>query len=83
MKLSEYLCVFNHAISHGEKHEGKYLLGDISVFHDFDGYTCFIVYKDLTMSMYFHSRFEFYYKVDQTLDDFHKLISELFVNINK
>ena len=53
MNMSRYLYVFNYVLSNGTKRQGKYHFGELSAWHDFDGYTCYIGYKDLTMSFTF------------------------------
>ena len=77
MNLSLHLNVYNHIISHSEKHADKYVLGDLSAWHDFDGYTCYIGYKDLVMTLYFHSRFSFDYKDEATYNGFSSLIESM------
>jgi len=72
--ISGYLYVFNHVLSNGIKQHGKFHFGELSAWHDFDGYTCYIGYKDLTMSLYFHSRFHYDYQEKATLKDFKLLI---------
>jgi len=72
--ISRYLYVFNHIISHGEKDQDRYYFGDLTAWHDIDGYTCYIGYKDLTMTLFFHSRFSFEYEEDSTMQAFSKLV---------
>lgn len=77
MNLSHHLNVFNHIITNGEKHDEKYVLGALSAWNDFDGYTCYIGYKDLTMSLFFHSRFSYDYEDEATLKEFEQAIDKL------
>jgi hypothetical protein len=79
MNLPHYFSVYNHITTHGIKSEGKFLLDEFTAWHDFDGYTCFIGYKDLTMSIYFHSRFSFDYDEESTLKAFNVLIDNFVV----
>jgi len=81
MNLSNHLYVFNHLISHGELREGKYHLNELIAWHDVDGYTCYIGYKDLTMSLLFHSRFLYDYEDEATLSAFNLLIDEIFISL--
>ena len=74
--LCGYLYVFNHIISKGIKEQGKFNFGELSAWHDFDGYTCYIGYKDLTMSIYFHSRHFYEYREDASLKAFKLLIDK-------
>ena len=77
MNLSLYLNVYNHITSHGDKHEDKFLLNELSAWHDFDGYTCYLGYKDLTMTLYFHSRFSFDYEDESTYKSFISLVDSM------
>ena len=80
MKLSHYLYVFNHVISQGEKRESVFYDGELSAWHDFDGYTCWIAYKDLTITLLFHGRFDIDYKYEDTLKQFYQKVNVLIVN---
>lgn len=77
MNLTHHLNIFNHVTSQGELINGKYMLGSLSAWNDFDGYTCYLGYKDLTMSLYFHSRFSFDYDEEDTFKEFEKLIDKM------
>lgn len=77
MKLSKYLYAFNHVISQGRKEEGVYFFKELSAWHDIDGYTCYIGYKDLVMNVYFHSQFSFDFEDRQTLKEFEKLVEDM------
>jgi hypothetical protein len=74
MKLSKYLYAFNHVISEGRKEADAYFLGELTAWHDFDGYTCYIGYKDLVMNIYFHSQFSCDYANRETLKEFEQLV---------
>jgi hypothetical protein len=76
--LSRYLYVFNYVVSNGVKRQRKYYFGDISAWYEIDGYTCYIGFKDLTMSMFFHSKFSFDYRNEATLKAFDLLINNIF-----
>ena len=62
MSLSNHLMVFNHVISKGKIHDNKYHLEGLTAWHDFDGYTCYLGYQDLVMTLQFHGRFSYEYK---------------------
>jgi len=81
MNLSNHLYVFNHIISHGVLRQGKYYFGELSAWHDVDGYTCYIAYKDLTMSLLFHSRFLYDYETEATLKAFNLLMNTIYTEI--
>lgn len=75
MNLSDHLYIFNHIISNGEKKAGKFHLNALSAWHDLDGYTCYIGYKELILSFYFHGRFSYDYTQDDTFKEFDSLIN--------
>ncbi len=61
----------------GEKVDGVYEFDGIRAAHDFDGYTCWLSYKDLTISLLFHGKYDFDYQDEDTLKAFFKKISRL------
>jgi hypothetical protein len=76
MNNSQYLYIFNHVITKGVNRDGKFYFGELSAWHDFDGYTCYLGYKDLTMTLYFHNRFSFDYQEESTLKAFSLLVEQ-------
>jgi hypothetical protein len=79
MHLNQYLYVFNQVLSDGELCNGRYYLDNLSAWHDIDGYTCYLGYKDLTLTLYFHSRFSFEFSEKETMRSFTKLIEKNFI----
>ena len=77
MPLHHYLNLFNHIVTKGNKQGDKYQLDDLFAWHGFDGYTCYISFKDLTMSFYFHNRTSFDFKEEQTLRQFEQLAKKI------
>lgn len=71
------LKVFNLVTNKGNKVDGAYEFSDIKASHDFDGYTCWLSYKDLTITLLFHGPYGFDYKDKETVDVFFKKISKL------
>jgi hypothetical protein len=78
MNLSNHLYVFNHITANGELRNGKYYFDKLTAWHEIDGYTCYLGYQDLTMSLLFHSRFFYDYEKETTLKEFNLLIENLF-----
>lgn len=78
MIISHHLYVFNYVISYGRLYQGKYYLDELCAWHDFDGYTCYFGYKDLTMSLFFHNTFDYDYQEKSTFKDFTVLIEQLY-----
>lgn len=77
MKLSQYLYAFNHIMSKGVKRGNVYYAGELFAWHDMDGYTCYIGYKDLTMTLHFHGIHSYDYQDKKTLNDFSHLVQSL------
>jgi len=78
MSLSKYLIVFNRILSQGEKIDDKYHLGELYAWHDLDGYSCFIGYKEVVMNLYFHGRFSYDYVDEVQLNEFKALVHSAF-----
>ncbi len=80
LETRDYLSVFNKIATEGEKKENRYVLKGINAWHDYDGYTCFLEYKDLTLTLLFHGKYSFDFSNKQTMVDFiakiKKLLSE-------
>jgi len=75
--LKEYLTVFNLVISRGKKLNGYYHFNGVKAWHDFDGYTCFLGYKDLTLTLLFHGRHSYDYEQKESLNTFCKLLTDI------
>jgi len=56
---------------------GIYEFAGIRAANDFDGYTCWLAYKDLTITLLFHGKYDFDYKDEDTLKAFFKKIAVL------
>lgn len=79
-KLKEkrnYLHAFNYICTQGIKIDNAYELQGIKAWHDFDGYTCWLSYNDLTITLLFHNKYEFDYKHDETVERFIKKIDHM------
>lgn len=75
--LSDLLQVFNLVTTQGIKTNGTYDYQGIKAWHDFDGYTCFLGYKDLTLTLLFHGRFTFDFQQQETQDVFLSKVNRL------
>ncbi|PKG76634.1 DUF3081 domain-containing protein [Shewanella sp. GutCb] len=78
MSLSQHLFVFNHVLSKGKKHDDKYHLDGLTAWHDIDGYTCYLGYRDLVMTLMFHGRFSYEYQDRIVYNDFNSLVTGIF-----
>jgi hypothetical protein len=77
VKKRNMLEVFNVITTKGTKTDGVYELLGIRASQDFDGYTCWLTYKDLTVTLLFHGKYDFEYKEKETLKAFFNKISGL------
>jgi len=77
IKKQNLLQVFNLVTTKGSNTDGVYELSGIRASQDFDGYTCWLAYKDLTVTISFHGSYDFDYQEKDTLDVFFKKISNL------
>ncbi len=78
--LMDNLSVFNKIVSEGEKTGSKYHLNGLNAWHDYDGYTCYIEYKDLTLTLLFHGKLALDYKQKKTLEEFYGKTKSLLSN---
>lgn len=77
LKKQNMLQVFNLITTKGNQHNGVYELSGIRASQDFDGYTCWLSYKDLTITLLFHGSHDFDYQDKETLALFFNKISRL------
>jgi len=77
MKKQNLLQIFNLVTTKGNKLDSVYELSGIRASQDFDGYTCWLAYKDLTVTILFHGSHDFDYQEKETIDIFFKKISNL------
>ena len=77
LKKRNLLQVFDLITTKGNKCDGVYEFAGIRAANDFDGYTCWLAYKDLTITLLFHGKYDFDYKDEDTLKAFFKKIAVL------
>ena len=77
IKKQNLLQIFNLITTKGNKKDGVYALSGITASQDFDGYTCWLAYKDLTITLLFHGSYDFDYQKDNTLEIFFNKIENL------
>jgi len=82
LKKQNMLQVYNLITTKGNKLNGVYEFCGIRASHDFDGYTCWLSYKDLTISLLFHGSYDFDYQDKTTLELFFKKVSRLLADKN-
>ena len=77
LKSRDFLRVFDLISTKGIKLKGKYEFLGIRAWHDFDGYTCWLAYDDLTITMLFHGKFSVEYEKEDTFNAFNKKVNSL------
>ena len=77
LKYRDYLRLFDLISSKGVKSGSEYELSGIRAQHDFDGYTCWLAYKDLTITLLFHGKFDVEFENKDTFDEFYKKANSL------
>ncbi|MEZ8094032.1 DUF3081 domain-containing protein [Photobacterium swingsii] len=70
LTIREFLKVFDCIRTNGDKQDHKYHLGEINAWHDYDGYTCWLGYKDVTVTLMFHSSLKIEYDKASNYSDF-------------
>lgn len=64
------LEIFHQVCTHGQKHQGAWEWKSVRAWNDFDGYTCWLSYKDLTATLLFHGNLSIEYDNLDTLTEF-------------
>ncbi|WP_305405408.1 DUF3081 domain-containing protein [Photobacterium leiognathi] len=80
LTIKEFLRVFDHIRSIGKPLDSKYLLEDIYAWHDYDGYTCWLNYRDVTVTLMFHGSLKVEYEKHTNYVDFTKRCLSLIAN---
>jgi hypothetical protein len=80
LTLRDFLEIYDFITKEGIKLDGIYEHLGIKAWHDFDGYTCWLGYKDLTITLLFHGRFSIEYEHKDTLESFHKIANKFTVS---
>lgn len=70
--LKSCLSVYDKVISQGEKSGEEYTLEGIKAWTDFDGYNCFLQYKDVTITLMFHGKYDVKFEQAESLTLFEK-----------
>jgi hypothetical protein len=77
LKSRDFLKIFDLVSTKGIKLEGTYEYLGIRAWHDFDGYTCWLAYKDLTITLLFHGKLGVDYQQADTFHEFYKRVNSL------
>jgi hypothetical protein len=77
LKKRDLLQAFDLVTTKGIKTDGVYELSGVKASQDFDGYTCWLSFKDLTVTLLFHGAFDMNYEDEDTQKAFFKKISNM------
>ncbi len=72
LTTKEFLRVFDCIRSTGDRLDNKYLLGEVYAWHDYDGYTCWLGYRDVTVTLMFHGSLKIEFEKSSNYSDFTK-----------
>ncbi|MEW6991851.1 DUF3081 family protein [Colwelliaceae bacterium 6441] len=70
LKSRDFLQLFDITMQKGVKLKDAHEYHGIKASHDVDGYTCWLTYKDLTITLLFHGKLAVDFKNKATLDEF-------------
>ncbi len=72
LTVMQFLHVFDCVRANGDKHDHKYQLGELVAWHDYDGYTCWLGYKDVVVTLMFHGSLKIEYQNSKNYAAFNK-----------
>ncbi|MEZ9232256.1 DUF3081 family protein [Vibrio amylolyticus] len=73
----DFLRIFDLVSTRGINTEGVRELSGIRAWHDYDGYTCWLSYKDLDVTLMFHGNLEVRCEHDDTMNEFYALCESM------
>ncbi|WP_367113722.1 DUF3081 family protein [uncultured Vibrio sp.] len=73
----DFLQLFDVVQSKGKNTDGVREFEGIKVWHDYDGYTCWLEYKDLSVTLMFHGNLVIKCQDDELMNEFYHLCQSL------
>lgn len=77
LDIKQAMRVFNQVQTHGEKRQGRYYWRQLEASSDFDGYTLYLNYQNVKLSLFFHNSYHISFNTRQELDQFYQLLANL------
>ena len=77
LDLKQCLLAYDVICQKGEAKGGKHQYLGVTAWTDFDGYHCFLEFKDLTITLMFHGKYDIQFESSETLRLFEKKLIEL------
>ena len=78
--LKRCLLIFDKVLSLGEKQGEKHHYLGLVAWTDFDGYTCFLAFNNVTLTMMFHGKYEIEFADQDSLTKFEKKLAHFELN---
>lgn len=80
LNVKACLAVFNHVLNQGSCEENIYHYQGFKAWSDFDGYTCYLGYGKVTVSLMFHGPYHLDYADEADLALFIKKVARFSVD---
>lgn len=71
------LQAFNIVTAKGQLNDGVYSLDSVEAFTDFDGYTCFLKYQQVMVTLMFHNKYQVDSPSEEALERFERRLNKL------
>lgn len=79
--IKAVLLIFQHVISNGEQTNEKYQYEGLFAWTDFDGYTCYLSDGKVTVSVFFHNKYDIEFETESDLSKFEKNIKKFVMKV--
>ncbi|MBM25409.1 MAG: hypothetical protein CL760_06980 [Chloroflexi bacterium] len=83
INVKDFLSVFEAIRSQGKKENNEYRVGELVASHDYDGYTCWLNYRDVSVTLMFHSGLKIKKDSEKNYSNFLKECFSLLNSYNK
>ncbi len=83
MTHANYLELFNYVLTHGNKKDQKSYFDDVYAWHEVDGYTCYLEFQGVKLTLLFHSRVSFEHDSAAELAKFQNKLASLYQTIQQ
>jgi len=75
--LKRCLLAYDLVCKNGKLTSGRYEYSGLTAWTDFDGYHCFLNFKDVEMTLMFHGKYDIQFKSAESLRLFEKKLIEV------
>lgn len=74
--IKRCLLVFDKVLTSGTQKDGRYQYQGFEAWTDFDGYTCYLSFNDVVVTLMFHSKYDVQFATTESLIKFEKKIQQ-------